>query len=251
MDHFEFYECNVEDQRAFVAVDLALHDDAPDASLPISVRVTVPMLAPRADGLNGAEERPALDAIEDRLSEAFAAEGAVYVGRGTWGGARRHYFYAGSEGCVRPALERVRAVVTDRRLEAGWFEDPGWRQYLEFLYPNDLAWAYIKDRRVVDALHAEGDDGQVERKIDHWAYFSRAEDREAFAARIVDDGLQVDGRSDDGRSDHPFALYFSHRGAPARVHGVTSRLHVLASEFGGDYDGWECEVVGSGGRPSA
>jgi hypothetical protein len=251
MATWEFYECSVEDQRAFIAVDVELHDGAPIAAKPVSLRVTVPILAPREDGLNTAAERPALDAIEDRLEAAFATEGATYVGRATYGGVRRHYFYGASLDCVDAALERVRREVEDRSIEGGGFDDPEWRQYLEFLYPNDLAWVYITDRRVIDALHAEGDEGTVARKIDHWAYSSRAEDRDAFTARLAGDTFQVNGRRDDRGGDRPFSLRFSHQGAPARIHPTTSRLHRLATEHRGDYDGWECEVVKPGERPTA
>lgn len=244
MGRWEFYECNVDDGRAFVSVDLDLHEEAPIASLPTSLCVTVPMLAPRADGLSTAEERPALDAIEDQLTAAFAAEGATYVGRGTWGGARRHYFYGPTLDCVEAALERVRATVTDRALEGDGFDDPGWRQYLEFLYPNDLAWVYIKDHRVIDALHAHGDEGQATRQIDHWAYFARAADRDAFVAELDDDVFQVTDRRDDAEGERPFMLQFSHDGAPAHIHPLTCRLHRLAGRHGGDYDGWECPVLG-------
>lgn len=251
MADWRFYECSVDDLRAFVSVDVDLRRDAPIASLPTSICLAVPLLAPRDDGLNTAEERPALDAIEDHLVEALAREGATHAGRAMFGGRRRHYFYASAVDVLEPALRRAHALVVDRPISATTFEDPGWRQYLEFLYPNDLAWAYIEDHRVLDALQAEGDDGEVSRKIDHWAYFARAEDRERFAAALGEHDVRVDGRRDDVGRDRPHVLYFSHQGPPRRIHRLTSRLHVLASGLGGSYDGWECEVLKPGERPTA
>ncbi|MCO5170683.1 MAG: DUF695 domain-containing protein [Planctomycetes bacterium] len=250
MARWELYECSVEDARAFIAVDVDVHEEAPIPSLRTSLCVTVPILAPREDGLNTADERPLLDAIEDQLEAALTAEGATYVGRATFGGARRHYFYATSTACLEPSLRRLRDEFTGRAIEGGGFEDPAWRQYFEFLYPNELAWVYITDRRVIDTLNAEGDDGQVARTIDHWAYFARAEDRGAFAARLGDT-FQVNGRGDDVEGDRPFTLRFSHHGAPASIHSITYRLHGLATEHDGEYDGWECEIVAPGAHPSA
>jgi hypothetical protein len=250
---WEFYECSVDERRAFVSVDVDLHRLAPIASLPVSICLTVPLLAPREDGLNTAEERPALDAIEDLLDEAFAREGAIKAGRAVFDGLRHHYFYGRAVDVLEPALRRARAVVVDRPISASSFDDPEWRQYLEFLYPNELAWQYIMDSRVLDALQAKGDDGEVSRKIDHWAYFARAEDRERFAAALGDHDVRVDGRrDDDDRSrPRPFALYFSHQGPPRRIRRLTSRLHVVARECGGEYDGWECQVLAPGDTPTA
>lgn len=240
---WEFYECSVDEHRAFLAIDLDIAERGPDRARPVSVRVLVPLTSPREDGLPSADERPQLDAIEDTLVEIFGAAGAVHVGRASFGGAMRHYFYAASEDGLHDVAKSCRAAIADREVTIGSYEDPDWEQYFQFLYPNELGWQYIHDRRVLDALRAEGDDLERARKIDHEADFPSTSARERFATRIGTRGFTVDGTNEVEGEELPFRLQFSHELAPLSIFDVTIELRELAESCGGRYDGWGCPVV--------
>jgi len=244
VDHaWEFYECSVDDHRAFLAIDLDIAERAPDPARPLSVRVLVPLLSPRDDGLPHADERPRLDEIEDTLVELFLAADAVHVGRASFGGAMRHYFYAPSEDGLRAVAVRCRTAIGDREITIGSYADPDWEQYFQFLYPNELGWQYIHDRRVLDALREEGDDLERPRKLDHEADFPSTSARERFATRIGTRGFTVDGATEAPGEEMPYRLQFSHELAPIGIFDVTIELRELASSCGGHYDGWGCPVV--------
>lgn len=245
-DQWDFYECTVDDARAFIALDLGIYDEAPDASRPVTVRVTVPLLSPREDGLPSSEERPRLDAIEDAVRTEFEKAGAVQVGRASFGGAIRYYFYARTEDDARIVAARCAELVTDREVEIGGYDDPQWEQYFEFLYPNELAWQYIEDRRVLDALREHGDALDRPRQLDHTAFFATAADRETFRAAVAERGFRIDGADEAPESEggEPrFSLRFSHDLAPLDIFPVTIELHGLAAAAQGTYDGWGCPVV--------
>ena len=257
-ESWEFYECVIDDERAFVALDLAFHDEGPDPVRPVSVRVTVPLLSPREDGLPSSEERPRLDAIEDLVRAEFEKAGAVQVGRASFGGAVRHFFYARSEDDARIVAARCTELVGDRELEVGGYEDPEWEQYFDFLYPNVLGWQYIQDRRVLDALRENGDALETPRQIDHTAFFATPAARETFRAAVAERGFRIDGTEDaeagrEGREggegeqgeqgEQPYAIRFSHELAPLDIFPVTIELVTLAGELDGSYDGWGCMVV--------
>jgi hypothetical protein len=251
-ESWEFYECVIDDERAFVALDLAFHEAGPDPERPVTVRVTVPLESPRADGLPSSEERPRLDAIEDALRTEFQKAGAVQVGRVSFGGAVRHFFYARSEDDARIVSARCAELVDDRELEVGGYLDPEWEQYFEFLYPNELGWQYINDRRVIDTLREHGDALEAPRQIDHTAFFPSSAARETFRAAIAERGFRIDGSDapeagageDAGDEvEMPYALRFSHELAPLDIFPVTVELVTLAGEQGGSYDGWGCPVV--------
>lgn len=242
---WEFYECSIEDQRAFVALDLSFYDRAPIAELPHEVRVTVHMENPRDDGLNTAEERPALDAVEDKLKIAFEGIGGVYVGRATFGGARRHYFYVPTMDQVEEAFNQVTAAAGERKIDGDGFEDPEWTQYLEFLYPNSKAWQYINDRRVVQTLQEHGDDTSKPRNIDHFAYFATAAARDSFVEELRERGMTIDGTDKNEEGDLPYTVSFSQSLAPIEIFTVTCELQGLAESLDGDYDGWGCAIAES------
>ncbi len=241
MDSWELYECAIDDHRAFVAVDVELYDQAPDGALPHTIRVVVPLLHPRADGLPDTPERPRLDAMESDIVGIMETIGAIHVGRASFGGAVRHYFYAPGADAVDDAAECCIAAVTDRKIEVGSYHDPDWQQYFDFLYPNPLGWQWILDRRTLDALVEQGDDLGLPRPIDHHASFETAAGRDAFANAVSALGYQIAERGvHDDESDgvRVFTLDFATAYAPVAIFPVTIELFRLAEACGGTYDGW-------------
>jgi len=241
---WEFYECTVDDKhRALITVDVSLYDAAPDPARPFVLRVVVPFVNPQEDGFHRAEERERIDQIEKDLDGVVTELGGSYVGRAIFGGARRHYFYLADEAAAKAAEERCRAVVTDRSLEIGGLADPEWSEYFGFLYPNDLAWQFIQDRNTIAALRDQGDDLETPRKIEHAAVFPSAAARDGFAARLGELGFEIDDTSDDLAGPMSHEVEFSATRKPLEVLRLNEKLLLLATEAGGEYDGWGCEVV--------
>lgn len=246
MENWELYECAIDDHRAFVKVNVDLLAQAPDAARTFTIRVVVPLLRPRADGLPDTPERPRLDTIEEILVRSMGAIGAIHVGRASFGGAVRHYFYAPGPESLDDAADRCRAAIDDRELEIGGYDDPEWQQYLEFLYPNPLGWQWIGDRRLLDALSDAGDDLERPRAIDHRADFETVAGREAFAAAVSALGYRILDRDDHhvlATPSRAHAIHFEQVLAPIAIFPATIELFGLAEAHGGDYGGWGCEVA--------
>jgi hypothetical protein len=241
---WEFYECTVDDKhRALITVDVSLYDAAPDPARPYVLRVIVPFVNPQEDGFHRAEERERIDQIEQELDTVVTELGGFYVGRAIFGGARRHYFYLADEAAAKTAEQRARGLVTDRSLEIGGFADPEWSEYFGFLYPNDLAWQFIQDRNTIAALRDQGDDLETPRKIEHAAVFPSAAARDGFAAQLGELGFEIDDTSDDLAGPMSHEVEFSATRKPLEVLRLNEKLLILATEAGGEYDGWGCEVV--------
>jgi hypothetical protein len=241
---WEFYECTVDDKhRALITVDVSRYDGAPDPARPFVLRVVVPFVNPQEDGFHPAEERERIDQIEQQLGGVVAGLGGVYVGRAIFDGARRHYYYLADHDAAKAAGEQCIAAVTDRALEAGGFSDPEWSEYFGFLYPNDLAWQFIQDRNTIAALRDQGDDLETPRKIEHAAVFPSAAARDGFAAQLGELGFEIDDTSDDLAGPMSHEVEFSATRKPLEVLRLNEKLLLLASEAGGEYDGWGCEVV--------
>lgn len=239
--------CAMEGGAAFIRVDVGCKAFAPDRSRPSNVIVRVTLRNPTETSLTTSTEAGSLGAFEEALVAAIPD--APLVGVVTNAGHRSWFLYAADrERAERAALDVAAKALPEHSARVDHFEDPEWYQYLEFLYPNDLAWQWIADRRVLDALNARGDDGTRPRTISHWAYFPRRRDRRAFARRIVPVGYRVLEKRSVPRdtAGHPFGLRFESAGptAPIAIFPMTERLFLLARECGGKYDGWECPVEG-------
>ena len=239
---WDFYECVANGVRSFVSLDLEARADAPQPERPYLVRVTCALEAPRADGLYAPTEGEALRRL-GALVEGTLAErlDAVYVGRLIGGGRARHYFYANTLEGIEGAVEALTAAA-DYRLMVEADEDSGWREYLEFLYPNQLGWQYIGNRHVLERLAADGDLHDRPRPVDHSASFPREDYARDFAQVLGARGFQVEQIEEGDAGRWEVAARREHAVDLPSINEVTYGLVRLCEEFLGEYEGWGCHV---------
>lgn len=259
-DSFEFYMCTVEesdgvDYPASVRFSHRAGELAPDPSRPHRVDVSVALLQPTDVGLTTNAEAEQLWALEDLLVAAAEPLGAVLVGVLT-AKARREWFFHTSDGpalaaAFRTTLEQ-QADQGDRDVRLEGYVDPEWRYFRGALWPNDLAWRFVMDMRVVGALAERGDDGSAPRVVDHFAYFPDAASRSAFVEHLrgrefveIEESLREPDESEADDVEQRFAVSFKREDRPRSIMLVTEGLAIAADELGGRYDGWGCPVVQS------
>jgi hypothetical protein len=99
------------------------------------------------------------------------------------------------------------------------------------------------DQQVLDQLREAGSDLSKPHPLEFYLYFPTEESAHRAAERIADDGFSVEVKRAAQRSD--WMCYVTKRMAPKRteIAAIGSRFRSLAREFGGEYDGWETEVV--------
>jgi hypothetical protein len=99
--------------------------------------------------------------------------------------------------------------------------------------------------QISDLLARHGDTQTQVRAIDHWAYFPTAESRSLFVAKCLTLGLRIRSLHDDGRTGAEFCARLFHIDIPncQVMDDLTLSLHDLAANSGGEYDGWETQVV--------
>ena len=245
-DDWDFYFSNVNDVLSSLMVNLSAIRRAPDASKPWLLWVWVHMLDPRDDGLSSEAEAPFLFKIEDRLKECLTFPcGAELLGRITGGKRREFYYYAANPEGFESAVKTAMADFAGYRFDCGNQPDLEWRQYKDVLYPFPSQLQIIHNRRVLDALQEKGDDHEVARIVDHAIYFRSSGERTAFANAAVRSGFRVQHESEDTKSrDTPFFLNLtrSDQVTADHINAVVAELIELAEKFGGEYDGWGCEV---------
>lgn len=245
---WDFYFCRVNDSLASIFLDLEARSSAPDASRPWLLWVFVEMHAPREDGLSTSEEASTLNEIEDRITSALSAScDARSVGRITSAGRREFYYYAHSSDDIEATVAQAMSPYPHYTYEVGSQRDEEWSQYLELLYPSPAEYQVIQNRRVVKSLVQHGDPLTVPRPVRHWVYFRTMEQRMAFVDRVRQEGFTVpaEGLSEDPAAERPFGATVERVDSVDQesIDQVVLALHAFAAECGGEYDGWETQVV--------
>lgn len=243
---WDFYLCRVDDEPASIYVDLGIRNDVSRSDRPHMAYVRLFMRAPRPDGLSSQEEFDELVRLEDQVTAALVAEtAATYVGRNTSGGCRDFYFYLADPSNWTQRVSAALADFPEYKYEAGSRLDREWTSYFKFLYPSPEDMERIQNRRVCESLEKNGDALSEPREIDHWAYFPDEDSRARFLSAIAPLGFKVRDlqRSDDGRRSFRIQFYRVDLPSFAGIDAVTLPLYRAAVAAGGDYDGWETQVL--------
>jgi len=244
-DGWGFYFLLVDQKPAVISVDLGLARVAPNRSLPNLAYLRVHMRSPRPDGLSSNEEFDILVALEDKLIQQFTTSDAtVYVGRNTSDGKRDFFFYTRAADWRANVLKAIQGFP-EYQFETGTREDAKWETYFGFLYPDEMQLQTIKNRSVCDTLQKNGDPLTRPRQIDHWAYFDTALARDTFVSRAANLGFRLANKIEPAAAGNNFGARISQVAIPSfdAIDGITLPLFELAKELGGEYDGWETEVI--------
>jgi regulator of RNase E activity RraB len=240
-ESWEIYEGAADSGRAIVLVDLGAKLRAPLASHPVRLQVRVKLLAPRPDGLRGAEETEALYALEDKLVAALRASAdARFVARVVAYGYTEFFFYV-------PATERECGARADALVGGAapyhleWFseDDPQWTEY-GALYPNRYALQSIANRRLQQHMEEQGDNLALPREVDHAASFPSREQAEAATQALTAAGFRVSAPTPLDGERKGWQLEF-HRTETCDADApdlFVFEVLKLIDPHGGDYDGW-------------
>lgn len=249
------YLCTVDGKPASMFLNLSLSVEEPlRKELPNMGFISLTLLEPDENGLSTQAEYDALCAVEDALQAALEQKEAgkdgkcIYAGRCTTDGARDFIYYMADPIHWNEKAAAVLAAFPDYQWEAGTQLEKEWDTYFDLLYPDAAGLNEICNNQVLMQLDEHGDDGSVPRVIDHWLYFPRAEDREAFAREAEGEGFtasdaEADADSSPPDEDTPFAVLLRREDAPDDINEVTWNLRELAGAHGGYYDGWGTTVM--------
>ncbi len=225
--------------------NLAFHDPDRRSDLTL-VGIVIPLLGPEAhQRLGTSEERAELLRREDAITLALTPWQARWVSHTTWRGERTLYYAMRRE---KADMEAIRDAVTNELPEYSGVEVQAyaWAQYDEWLYPreSDFRWAYEAD--YIDKRVEEGDDIEIERRVDHWLYFPTKGGRDQARDESERLGYAVLSANDEpGDQDgHPWSLHLEHF-SDVRVNTmfrVVTQLVELARSHGGFHDGWGAPV---------
>lgn len=241
-DTWRMFPATMGDDQAFISFNLSFAERAESDARNQQLRVEVAIKDPTEAGMPQGCEFAALSKLDDALEAAVARHGGIYVGRITVAGRRYFYFYVDmneADACdaVAGAAKPFGYVPKCNRAH-----DPKKASYWEDLYPTADDWRVIKDMDVLDALANAGDDRDVSRVIEHWAYFDSQVAADAFRQWLAGHGFTF--KSSSNAEDDRVCVRFTHEGVMhlAEITNYTIRCRRKAAELGGEYDGWETSV---------
>jgi regulator of RNase E activity RraB len=254
-DAFDFYFAKVEGDLASIFVNMTIEKRAPVARYGGLIVVRVTMLDPRDDGLSSNEEFDALVAVETALSDAMTArDNAIYVGRVTYAGLRDFYYYAIDANSAGNAATRGMKASPEYKFEVLSEADAGWTTYRDFLYPSARDRQRMGNRHVCEQLYDGGDPLTEPREIDHWAFFETAAARDAFVVKATAIGykLRANLEPDPAENRNGYAAEIYREDVPGTplFDAITLELFDLATQCGGEYDGWEAPVMAPKEKPN-
>ena len=128
-------------------VNMALHEQAPNANYPYVVVTGIGYQTTRADRLPDAKDLDDLQSVDNRLIDVVAAVTPfIWAGTFTNDGQRLQYIYVKNPAGVESALQKFYATSCKNcKPYIHVKEDRNWEAYSDFLYPNQAVRNANKD----------------------------------------------------------------------------------------------------------
>jgi len=243
-DQWQFFPCSMGDDQAFIFVDEGAHETISEAPETL-VRVRLTYKDPNPNGLPKNFEFEAVSKVEDKIQNFSESNGSWYVGRITVAGCRYFYVYTR---ILESSWKQFVSSLSDGsgyELKVSFRDDPEHKGYWDELYPTEDDWQVIGDLRVIERLEKDGDDGSKVRKVDHWAYFEDQTTAQPFIDWAVKDRFLFESEHSHITDEGKYCVRLIHHGT-IKIGDISSHTIALrrkASEFGGEYDGWETEII--------
>lgn len=251
-DAWESYICQIDGHPASILVDVGLAGELEEIDGDTLLRLTLTLRHARPDGLSSAEEYDRLIAVEEAITPILEGAGATYAGRVTTAGHRTFYVYGE---VAELELARLRREVQQLGYEMAIAQesDPDRRGYRQDLYPTPEEWAAIRDQKVFEVLRENGDALEAARTVVHFAYFPDRAGADGFARWAATEGLSTAGIEENAKAgadeddERRFSVVLTGVATPrpGAFTELTNALRRAAEAHGGEYDGWETEVVAS------
>ncbi len=241
---WDMYITEIEGNKALVLVDMALSGIAPLMEYNILFGLQIGILNPSEDGFYTAEEQPKLYEIEDRAVDIFTKEAPCrFVATVTSGGSRIMYFYAKNDNFLAALVGKIAAEYGEYRFDYMMEKDGPWNFYYNALLPGVLEQQLMDNRRIHDALEAQGFDLKKERPTCHWFYFENGAKRRQCAVRLMAWGYEIldDNFYDEDVVQAPFGLKAACM-QDMQLDTLFQKTYAsseLAEEYEGIYDGWQ------------
>lgn len=236
-DQWDYYPCRIDEYEAAILLNLRYDGQPPPAAATTLYRVRIPMREPDEHGMGTPAEAGAMNELEAEIVKTLGE--LLYVGRIRSRADWELVFYGAPE--LAAAIQSIRDVFVHRRTYLDVRPDPDWAYYREFLLPDEERRRWMHDRRLTDVLAQDGESLATPRRVDHWAHFATAEQRDRFVVAATEAGFTLQRAAEVTGKPLPFGaqLYREDAVDLEHIHDVAMQLVELAAGLGGTYEGWD------------
>ena len=155
------------------------------------------------------------------------------------------YYVRDSVG-IRDSLQ----AMMDRRFSGSELyltlkRDRNWEYYFNQLLPDNLTEDFLIDHGYLNDLVLQGDDLQGLRKVRHWIYFNKLNQRLKMTEKLEAMKFSIDSIKYHREKKYPFELQVSRMDSitPNKISELTIMMKVLSQVYQAQYDGWGTEVI--------
>jgi regulator of RNase E activity RraB len=238
MADWSSYFAKLEGAPISIAVDLGLRELVPLLEKPTAYTIAIALREPDEHGMTNEREYRVLAQVEEALARRLEDAQIVQVGRVTGRGMRTFHYYGPDVAAMQQMVSGIMRTYPEYRFKALSAADPTWAIYTSYLFPDDSQLAFAQDMKLLQALMGAGDHFDRARDIEHVVEFDDSGKRDAFARAMANHGygIAIDSQANAVRCTKRDTI------DPFKITEMRMALTTLAEEFGGEYDGWGCEV---------
>ncbi len=246
-EYWDTYLAKYEKGPGSVMLNMDLKKIAPVKKLPFLLVTGVSFTNCTDEGQPAAREFPNLYKMEDSV-KALVDHNVrnKMAGSFTYQCQRLVYFYVADTS----KLDGLLAALYKRSFP-GYLpfinlkEDSTWKFYLGFLYPNEVAYEYMQNQKVLVHLQKAGDKLITPRPVDHWIYFSTEADRTCFIAYAKQNHFNFVSAEKTTDITRPYKLQITRMDKVdvTSITKLTLELKKAARKCKGEYDSWETVLV--------
>ena len=112
------------------------------------------------------------------------------------------------------------------------------------LFPQNLSPDFFMDQEYLIDLAKAGDKLDDKRKVKHWMYFRKNNNRQKFSKNVKALEFQIDSVIDIQKDKYPYQLQISNENLvdPKSIFELTNLMKVLVKSSNGIYGGWGIEA---------
>lgn len=186
-----------------------------------------------------------LDALKSEITASLEkSHSADFVATRELDGWSELYYYASSE---RKFTTTINEIMSKYQFtyECGSHKDSNFKVYLETLYPDELEFHQIESRHIIETLESEGDDLEVAREVEHYAFFQTEANMQRFVESVKELGFHLKELVKQSDSDYSYGaiLLKNHSVTLETVQNEISDLLEKIILEHGYYEGWSTTLV--------
>ena len=244
-ENWMVYPCLMGDHQAWISYDHAVGDYIDKMTGRQMLGMMVELKNPHENGMPSADEVEELEKVDDVIDRYMRMHNGCYAGRITVDGARHYRCYvAWPEELI---IDMLQQIQVETGYEPGYYleDDMDRKAYWEDLFPDRISWEVCQNIRLIETIRESGDDLETPRHIDHFIYFDSEEKAQDFIAWAEQSEYELESAGPSEDESPRFLVRLGHQCSLElfEISGHTIALLEAADQFGGEYDGWETEVV--------